>query len=251
MSFDKDGPRGVLHPVSAVVTDTMTFVADDARSLLRLFTPDGRAAATVRLPFIPRRLRLSGSQLVITPLVAGGTPAQLAFRLRGSEPLPLGGAIARYDDVGINTLANMTSIAAFDDRVVVMHEMVVPFGYVLPTRSGSSLVQRFSVPLAAEARSRLSEVPREPLTERNVNQLAVVAFAATADRASGSTFFVTRTGDGKRSPFQKLLVRLDSALNVAAVIPIAVNPHHVLYLPARESILVVDSDSEWFECKVS
>ena len=250
VQFDRDGPRGLLRPVSIAVTDSMLFVADDARSSIRYFTAGGVDRGTLRLQFIPRRVRIAGGRLIVTPLVAGGSPAHLAFEIRGRQAAPLGGGIARYDDVGINTLANMTSVAAFADRVVIMHEMVVPFGYVMRPGQSPDLAQRFAVPVPADLKDGLGRVPREPLNDRNVNRLAVVAFAAAGVPATRSVYYVTRT-DASRGRFQKLLVRLDSLFNVAAVFPIRVNPHHMTYLPARSSLIVVDADSDWHECRVS
>ncbi len=251
ITFDRDGPRGVLHPVSAVLTDSMLFVADDARASIRFFDRDVRDRGTLRLTFIPRRVRLTGARLVVTPLVAGSSPAHLVFEISNRKVVPLGGSIARYDEVSVNTLANMTSVAAFGDRLVVMHEMVVPFGYVMRGRVPASLATRFSVPVADDLQDRLGRLPGEPLTDQNVTQLAVVAFAAAPDVKTGSVYYVTRTGRRYGSGFQKLLVRLDTLLNAAAVIPIDVSPQHMIYLPARRSLVVVDSDSNWFECKTS
>ena len=253
LSFDKEGPRGVSRPISAVVFDGAVWVADDARSQIRRFTLTGAPAltgSTVQLPFIPRRLRATADQLIVTPLVAGGSPAHLAFRLIGNQTTPVIVPIARYDDIGINTLANMTSLAAFPDRIVLMHEMVVPFGYVLRPHNSRSSPQRFAVPLPREIRDRIGHLPQEPLSDKNVNDLAVVAFAATADVATGATWFVTRTGDGKRRPFQKLVVHLDSQLAVRDVFPINANPHHMAFFPPRAALIVVDSYGEWFECKL-
>jgi hypothetical protein len=247
--FDKDGPRGVLRPVSIVMTDSMLFLSDDARSSIRFFRPGGTDAGTLRLSFIPRRVRMTAGRLIVTPLVAGGSPAELVFEVRDRRVVALGGPIARYDDVGVNTLANMTSVAAFADRVLVMHEMVVPFGYVIRPSEPASLVRRFSVPVSADLRDRLGRSLSEPLSDRNVGKLAVVAFSAASVPATGSVLYVTRTGDDGRN--RKILVRLDSLLNVETVAPIDVSPHHMIYFPARNSLIVVDADSEWFECKLS
>lgn len=251
LRFDKAGPRGVMHPASVAVTDSMIFLADDARSVIRFFSRTGDDAGTLRLPFIPRRLRMMGTALVVTPLVAGGSPAHLAFEVRGRTARPLGGTIARYDDIGLNTLANMTAVAAFEDRVLVLHEMVVPFGYVMRPGQPANVARPFPVPVPAEQRSRLGRVPKDPISDRNVNDLTVVAFAAAPVAATGSVYYVTRADGGRTRRHQKLLVRLDSLLNVAEVRPINVDPHHMAYLPERGALVVVNADSEWFECKGS
>ncbi len=248
--FDPDGPRGVRRPVSAAITDTAVYVADDARSLIRRFDLAGNDRGTVRLPFIPRRVRLSSNQLLVTPLVAGGSPAELVFRIEHNRARPLGAPIARYDDINLNTLANMTSIAAFPDRVVVMHEMVVPFGYVINTAGEPALTRRFTVPVAATERDRLERLPRGAVSEKNVNELVIVAFAAAADPGSGAAYYVTRSGDGQRRPYQKLVIELDSLLEPVRAFSIDAQPHQLAYLAARHSLISVDANSQWSECRL-
>jgi hypothetical protein len=250
LQFDKDGPRGVLRPVSAAIADSMIFVADDARSLIRRFDPLGNGRGTIRLPFIPRRLRLSGSTLLVTPLIAGGSPAQLLFRVDGTKVRALPAPIARYDDINVNTLANLTSIAAFPDRVVVLHELVVPFGYVMGTTTTTGFVRRFGVPVPAAERRSLGKLPSSPVSEQNANELAVIAFAAAPDMATSSVYYVTRTGNGRDRKYRKLLVHMDSALNVKRVFPIDVHPHHLAYLAGRGSVIAVDARDQWSECRL-
>jgi hypothetical protein len=93
-------------------------------------------------------------------------------------------------------------------------------------------------------------MPKEPLTDRNVNQLAVVAFAAAAAPATRSVYYVTRTDGAVRGSYQKLVVRLDSLLHVADVVPIDVHPQHMAYLGSRNALIVANADSEWFECRM-
>ncbi|HEY0672268.1 MAG TPA: hypothetical protein VGD27_08385 [Longimicrobiales bacterium] len=248
LTFDRDGARGVLHPVSAAVTDSLIYVADDGRSVIRFFDRRGKDRGTLHLHFLPRRIRAGGDDVVVAPLVAGGSPAHLLFRVRDQQVVPLGGSIARYDDLGLNTLANMTSLAAFPGRFVVMHELVVPFGYVIRPSSGVASTRRIALPVPASERARVSRVPRERITEENVNELGVIAFAATQSRTSGHSFYVTRTGDGKRHPFRKIVVQLDSLMRLQRAFGIDVHPHHLAYLHDRASLIAVDAEDKWFEC---
>jgi hypothetical protein len=250
LQLDKDGPRGVLRPVSAAIADSMIYLADDARSLIRRFDPLGNDRGTIHLPFIPRRVRLSGGALLVTPLIAGGSPAQLLFRVDGSKVRSLPVPIARYGDINVNTLANLTSVAALPDRVILMHELVVPFGYVISTATTTGFVRRFGVPIPATERRTVGKLPSSPVSEKNANELAVIGFAAAPDGATSSVYYVTRTGNGRDRRYRKLLVHMDSALNIKRVFPINVNPHHLAYLARRGSVITADARDQWSECRL-
>ena len=249
LQLETHGPRGVRNAVSAAVSDTLLFVADDAANVIKKFDRDGRERGVVQLSFVPRRLRLSGGQLLVTPLVAGTVPPHLLFAIKADRAVPLGAPIARYQDIGVNTLANMASLAVFPGRVVLLHEMVVPFGYAFDWSRRKHL-NRFAVPLAEEVRERVRRLPKEPITEKNVNELTVVAFAAAASLDDGHTYYVTRIGDGHRRSFRKLLVDLDSKMQLHTVYPINVHPHHMVFLSQPRAIVAVDAGSNWFECKL-
>ncbi len=244
------GPRGVRRGVSAAVSDTILYVADEADALIKKFDRQGRDLGTVPVPFIPRRLRLSGHRLLITPLVAGSRPAQLLFELKDGRVQSLGGRIAQYEDIGINTLANMASLATFPTRAVLLHELVVPFGYVFDLSRGRELRTRFAVPLSDAVRERVGRLPKPPLTDKNVNELTVVAFVAASSVSAGYTYYVTRIGDGRHVPYRKLLVELDSTMQLRAVHPIDVNPHHMVFVSNPPALVAVDAESNWFECRL-
>jgi hypothetical protein len=250
LSFDAVGPQGVGHAVSAAVSDTMFYIADDANRVVKRFDRLGREQGIISLTFIPRRVRTSGERLLITPLVAGANPAHLLFTFEADKLRPLGAPIAQYDDIGINTMANMASLATFPKKAVLLHEMVVPFGYVVDFDRHRALTHRFAVPLSAIVRDRVGRLPKPPITEKNVNELTVVTFAAAANVAEGKTYYVTRIGDGRRLAYLKLLVELDTAMEVRAVYPIDANPHHMVFIDNPPAIVGVDAESNWVECKL-
>ena len=246
--FPKDGPRGVRNPVSAAVGDTLVFVADDATATIRKFDFHGADRGTLRLQFLPRRVRLSDENLVITPFVAGGAPANLLFTADETGVRAARVPITSYPDPGINAFANMAVLVAFPGRTVLMHEFVVPFGYVVTGARQSKLQHRFPVPLAAEASSSVTRLPKPPITEKNVNDFAVIAFAAAPARGTGSTFYVTRIGNGRSHPYRKLLVELDRNMDRKSVMPINADPHHMVYVANPPAIIGVNAEDNWFEC---
>lgn len=249
LQFEKEGPRGVLSPVSVAFADSLIYIADDGRAAIRIVDWSGDDRGTVPLKFFPRRIRAAGEMVVATPMVAGSTPDRLLFRVSSSGGvLPLGGEIARYEDFGLNTMANMVALAAFPGRVVALHELVVPFGYVIRTDTGAPFARRVAVPIPATERHRLKNVPNVRITEKNVNDLTVVAFAATENRTTGSSYYVTRTGDGRTRPYRKVVVELDSVMQLTRAFHIDVNPHHLAYLHDRGALIAVDAEDRWFEC---
>ena len=251
LRFDKDGPRGVRGPVSIAIDDSLIYVADDAAARVKRFDHDGRERGHLQLAFLPRRVRTTSGGILITPLVAGATPPALLYHAEGGVVTAANAPIARYRDISTNTLANMTSLVTTRGSAVVMHEMVVPFGYVVPLETGAgSSARRFAVPIPDAARNNIGQLPEPPITERNVNELTVVAFTAAADVAAGSIFYVTRLGDGKRSKYQKVLVELDTTMTPRRIAPIDVNQHHLIYLPARRALIGADAQINCFECKV-
>lgn len=250
LRYDIAGPRGVRRAVSAAVSDSILFVADEIANVIKKFDRQGADRGTIRLQFIPRRLRLAGNRLLVTPLVAGSRPARLLHAVEREKVKALGGRIAQYEDIGINTLANMASLATFPTRAVLLHELVVPFGYVFDLRRQRELQTRFAVPLSDAVRDGISRLPKPPLTDKNVNELTVVAFVAASSVTSGRTYYVTRIGDGRRVPFRKLLVELDSTMQLRAVHPIDVNPHHMVFVNNPPAVIAVDAESNWFECRL-
>ena len=247
LAFDKAGSRGVRNPVSAAIGDTLIFVADDGSATIRKFNYQGADRGTIQLEFLPRRVRISGENILVTPIVAGGSPPNLLFTAGHTSVHAVRVPVANYDDPGINAFANMAALVTFPGRAVVLHEFVVPFGYVAEGEKRSRF-RRFAVPLAAEARSNVKRLPRPPITEKNVNDFAVIAFTAAPAAETGSTFYVTRIGNGRDRRYQKLLVELDSNMILKSVFPIDANPHHMVYVANPPAIIGVDAEDTWFEC---
>ena len=250
VSFERDGPRGVGAAVSATKDGNVLYVADEERMLIKLFDLAGQDRGTIRLDFVPRRVRSAGGTIVVSPLVMAGHPTSLLYSLRDGRPRSLALPIARYEDAGINAFANMGSIAGFPDgRIVVMHEMIVPFGYSISPSDSASSTNRFAVPLPESQRSRIGKLPEPPLTDKNIGDMVAVALTATPDPVTGHTYFLTRTGRKVGGSWEKMIVELDTAMGfVRAGVVLNRRPLHMTYLPNRRALLVVDDADRWLEC---
>jgi hypothetical protein len=250
VSFERDGPRGVRSAVSATMVGETFYIADEKQLLIKLLDSAGLDRGTIRLDFVPRRVRSAGAVVVVSPLVMASHPNSLLFTLSNGRARSLAVPIARYEDVGVNAFANMSSVAGFPDgRIVLMHELIVPFGYSLARAGTASLVRRFAVPLPELQRTRIGKLPVPPLTEKNIGDMVAVALAAAPDPSSGRTYYLTRTGRRVGGSWEKMIVRLDSTFKVERAAPVLdQRPLHMTYLPARGALLLADDEHRWFEC---
>ena len=252
LRFDPAGPRGVGQAVSAATDGRLYYVADERYLAVKIFDARGEDRGTIRLDFIPRRIRAVGGSIAITPLVAGSYPATLLYELRHgrlvSRPIPT----VHYQDGGLNAFANMGSLATFaNGRVVVMHETVVPFGYSLSFADATSLTRRFAVPLPALQRPRMNKLPPTPLTEKSLGDVLTVALTATANPRTGHVYFLTRSGRKLGDAWEKMIVELDDQLRYSRSARVGgIRALHMSYAAARNSLLVVDDADGWFECKL-
>lgn len=252
LRFDRDGPSGVKLPRSAATDGRFYYIADEGDVALKRFDELGAGRGVFRLDFVPRRVRAAGSHIVVTPLVLANQPTRLLYRLTGERLVAVPISIARYDASAITSFANLASIATFaDGEILLMHEMVVPFGYSLNARSAAPSIQRFAVPLPRAVKSVAGTLPRPPITESNIGGLLAVALTATPNEATGGVFYLTRTGRRMNGIWQKMIVELDSRRQYQRSFVVPGNPQHILYLPSRQAVLTFDDEGTWHECRLT
>lgn len=250
--FDRDGPRGIREPASVAVTSGGYIVADQGARLVKYFDSSGQDRGVVELDFVPYRVRAAGDNIVITPMVIAGNPANLAMTIRAHKAIPLPIPIARYEDGAVAAFANLASVATFPNgRAVVMHELVVPYGYSVELTLAQDSVKRFPVPLPVLVRDRVERLPDGPISDSNIGELLAVALTATPNVRTGGIFVLTRSGkrmaDGG---WEKMVVELDSTFAYRRSFSAPGRPLHMVHFAARSSILLVDDEDVWYECKL-
>lgn len=253
LRFDRDGPRGVKEPVSLAVTSDGYVIADQGSRVIKYFDGSGKDRGVVDLDFVPYRVRAAGKNVMITPMVIAGNPTSLALMIRSGSVVALPVPTARYEDGAVAAFANLASIAAFPNgRAVVMHELVVPYGYSIAPPSKQDSVQRFPVPLPVLVRDRVERLPTDPISDSNIGELLAVALTATPNVKTGGIFVLTRSGrrlaDGG---WEKIVVELDSTFAYRRSFRAPGRPLHMVHFAARSSILLIDDEDVWYECKLT
>lgn len=248
LRFTADGPAGVKGPASAALAgNTLLYVADQPRQALRVFDLGGRDRGTIRLRFPPQRVRAAQGALFLTPFVLGRHPRRLLYRLEGEEARPLEVPATFYGDPVLNALATTVGLTPFPDgRIVVSHEVVVPFLYEL--RVGSDAVRRAPLPLPDGVRSSVGRLPPAPLTPDRLDELLVASLAAAPDVRAGDFLYVTRSGRRVEGRPEKAIVRLDPELRYRRSYLLDVNAIQLAYLAVRGLSIVTDEVDQWYRC---
>jgi len=250
--FESAGPRGIGQAASATTDGRLYYIADEKFLVVKIFDERGEDRGTIRLDFIPRRVRAAGSSIAITPFVTGNYPTTLLYELRHGRLASRSIPTVHYQDGGLNAFANMASLATLPDgRVLVMHETIVPFGYSLSFADSTSLPHRFAVPLPALQRSKMDKLPPTPLTEKSLNDMLAVALTATANPETRHTYILTRSGRRMADGWEKMIVEFDSGLRYVSARRLGdIRALHMTFMRARGSIFIVDDSDGWFECKL-
>ncbi len=245
--FDTDGPWGVRIPTSAALIDSVLFVVDRQKPLLRRFTLSGRVLPDVHLNFVPLTIAAVGRRLAITPAVFGRSPGQLLYQLREGQAVSLG--IAPWDaaNVSVKLIGNMVSMAVLDGKLFIAHQFLTPRAYLWQP---DSRPHRVRLPLPEGVRAAVGYVPPLPLDEAAMKPVLVGALAATADPVRKHFLFLTRSGSMLGAHFEKLLIRTDPELNLVDAFRLPVNAGHVALLPERDQVVVIDEEGSWFTCRL-
>ncbi|HEX7049693.1 MAG TPA: hypothetical protein VF188_05725 [Longimicrobiales bacterium] len=246
--FAAAGPVGVRDPASAaLVGDTLVYIADRGRQALRLLSVAGEDRGTIDLRFSPQRVRAVAGAVLVMPMVVARQPRHLVYRMEGTAATPLDVPIADIGDPVIGVLANAAGIAVYPDgRIVVAHEMVVPYAYRL--RLGSGGVERVALPLPDGIRESLEHLPPPPLTDERIRELPVVALSLAADAETGDLVYLTRSGRRLEDHMEKAIVRADAEFRYVRSYLLDVNAIRFAYLGSRDLSIVVDEVDQWYQC---
>lgn len=245
VELEENGPNGVGSPESvAMVGDSMFYVVDGGRQLVKLLDRRGRERGTVLTDFPPALTRTSGGSTYVVPTVLGGMPDHLLYRVNGKnlEPAPLKPESAE----GVTEGAFLNMVAAAprpDGDLVIIHRFYLPTAYVW---NGSS-VRRFAMPVPDGVRG-LFEHPRPVRREEDLPYLPVVAMSPYVDPSDGDVVYLTRTGRQSADHSEKALVRIDSTFHYVGSRLLSVDALFIAPL-AHDSVVVVSNEGEWHRCE--
>jgi hypothetical protein len=242
------GPNGVQMPAGiALLGDSLLYISDQTRMRLQAFDLSGRGQGTVQLDFAPQGLRLAGDRLLISPFVIMNHPRSLLFALEGGRAYELPIATARYQDGLINVFANTVSVAPYPDgRLVLTHNMIIPFARVLtPGDDASATVP---LPLPDGVRDRYGWLPTAAVVEADAEKLLFAAIASAPDPRTGDLIYLTKTGRENERGSEKALIRVDRELRFLRSYLLDVNAIRMAYLSEQNISLVVTTEDEWYSC---
>lgn len=246
LTFAEEGPLGVVGPQSvALVGDSLLYVADRPRMVLRVMDRSGADRGTIPVGFPPQRVAASGSVVLIAPLVFGAEPASLLYSLEGGRIREHEVPVTRFADFTVNAFGNLVALAPYaGERVIVAHQFLVPTAYLV----SSAGVDRRALPLPAEVRKAVGWVPPMPFREEAFGRIATPVLAAAAERRTGDFLYLTRTGHRQNGVFEKAIVRVDRELRYRRSYVLDVNAGHLAYLAEEGVSVIVDEEDRGYRC---
>jgi hypothetical protein len=244
MVFDSVGSQALNVPISATILDSVLYVVDRQKRVLRRFALNGAALTDIPLDFLPVQVNASGGKLFVTPAVLGRYPGSLLYVLRGTTPVAQPVKPRAYSAVSVGMLGNATAVAGLRDEVLILHQFITPRAYIW--RDGA--VHRVPVPLATEFRRRVGYVPPLPLDEQALRPMLVVALAAAADSARAKYMLLVRSGRMQRGRYEKALLETDDGLRVNRAFLLPVNAGTFALLASRRTAIALDEENKWYQC---
>lgn len=245
LALEEEGPRGVGSPISLdLQEDGSLVVADRGRQLLKRLGPDGEDRGTVRTPFFPSVVRITGSGTWVIPGVVAGYPDRLLYRLVDGDVRPEGLELRSYPGMTHGAFANRLGAARRPDgRLLLLHAFYIPEAYLW----GEGEVARYRVPVPDDLRPLFRD-PRPVEREEDLPRLPVVGLSPFLDPGTGDLVYLTRTGAASAGgASQKALIRVDSLFRYRSSGILPVDALHAAPMgPA--SVLVVSNGGIWHRC---
>ncbi|MGQ0814139.1 MAG: hypothetical protein ACT4O1_06700 [Gemmatimonadota bacterium] len=243
--FDKEGPKGVAIPTSAVLIDSTLYVVDRQLPRIRRFTVGGTVLSDVELDFVPLRLVNVADRLAIIPAVLGRYPPWLLYVLEGDTAVPQ--PIQPFDDanVSIKMLGNMMSTAVLNDQLLLVHQYLTPRAYLW--RQGSQ-PRPVTVSLPREFRRSIGYLPPVPLDEAALEPVLAIALAAAADPISNEFLVLMRSGRKLNQHYEKALFRTDAQFNYIDAARLPMNAGHLAVISSRDLAVLIDEEGGWYTC---
>lgn len=243
--FDRDGPKGVTIPTSAVLIDSVLYVIDRQIPRIRRFTLGGAVLSDIELDFIPLRLADVAGTLVVIPAVIGRYPPSLLYIMQGDTAVSQ--HVVPFDDANasIKMLGNVVAPAVLNDRLLMVHQFLTPRAYLWSAGSGTRTLQP---PVAREFKGSIGYLPPIPLDESAMEPVLAVALAAAALPASEQFAVLVRSGGKIGERFEKAIVFTDAELNYTDAVRLPMNAGHLAVLHDSDRLVLVDEEGQWHTC---
>jgi hypothetical protein len=233
LEYDAAGPGSAQGAVSAAVLGD-TAVAIAARDPLRvvILSLSGEPLHSIPLDFIPNSIEPTAEgDLLITPMPLGERPASLLVRYGPAGFEEVGIPLRPYDDMMIRALGNAALVETLPGGdAIVVHQFLAPRGYRV---AAHGVVTQIPVPTPDATLGQLTFVPKAPITEDQMLRMLLPGMALSVDDATDHVYLMTRSGRTVRGRPERAILRLDDRM---------------VYLPARQTALVVDDGDRFHAC---
>jgi hypothetical protein len=250
LPLEREGAAGVHTPAGvAFAGDSLLYVSDARRHLVRLLSPAGEGRGTIELDFAPREIAATKAGLAALRLVRQGGGDDLLTLLLPDSARRLGPAPRLFADVRLHGLANTMSLGlSRTGELLVSHRTVVPLLYRVDPSSGAFTSHAVVVP--REARGAFRPVPRLSRGQRGIEEMLIPAFAVVEAPESGDLLYAAGTGRWRDGSPEWALIRASSRMEPRGGWLLPHGVEAMALLPVRAMLVVVDEAGEWHACPV-
>lgn len=242
------GPASLEAPVSAVlVGDTAVAVAERQGFRLLMFSRAGAVLQSTPLQFVPHSLAApAAGGILVTAMPMGGRPATLLVRYDGERLEEVDVPLRPYDDMLVGALGNSALVEPLPGGgAMVVHQFLSPRAFLVRP---DGVVEPRKVPTPDATVQSVSYVPTAPITEEHIRAMLVPAMAMSIDPVRSEVYLLTRSGRRVDGRTERAVLRLDDRMGVLASFTLDVPATTMVFLPGRETLLVVDDEDRFHSC---
>lgn len=244
------GPGAAPNAVSAVALGD-TAVAVVARGGLRLviLSRNGKELDSSPLEFIPLSVAAArDGGVLVTPMPYGNRPPTLLMRYDRSGWTPLPVPRRSYADMTVNALGNSALVEQLPDGAAVLfHKFMRPRAFRVET---DGTVASLAPPIPDDARDQIEFLPRSPITDDQIPQIALPAMAVSPHDARSELYVMMRSGRELDGRPERAILRLDDRAGFLEGYRLPVAAVGMVYLAGPHSVLVVDDSDVFHACSL-
>jgi hypothetical protein len=242
------GPVGVVAPMGvALVGDTLLYVSDARRHLVRRLTLEGVDRGTIDVSFPVRELLDTPAGVAALRFQQAGRLKPLVMILRDGQEVGRGPPPHPFPDHRLRMLANTMAFApSRTGDLIVVHKMVVPLLYHVDPVSGEYESHRVVVP--REARGSFRGVPRLDRGERAVREILTPAFAIAESPRGDDLIYLSGTGQWVDDSPEWAMLRVSRQMDFRAARLLPISAEGFAVLAAAGAAIVADEEGGLHAC---
>jgi hypothetical protein len=248
LALSDDGYTGVHSPAGAALEgDSILYVSDARRRLIRRLSLSGEERGTVEVDFPPRELAVWGGGLIALRYLQPGNVDGLITLLREDHSTHVGPPPHPFSNPRLRGLANTMALSiSRSGEILISHRTVVPRLYRVDPATGEFTQHTVVVP--REVRGAFRPVPRLSRGPRDLEEILIPAFAVVEEPRSGDLLYVTGTGRWLGGSPEWALIRVSSEMEFRGAWALPFTVEALAALPRSGLLIAVDEEGEWRAC---